>query len=104
MGKCYSPGPVKMPDGSEVVWEDGGKMSCYLHSKRPGDYIDIMGPIGVHEYLGRGLFKTPGKTLFANSICMIAGGAGVTPMLQIIRAALRDNKDQCTFTLLYANK
>ena len=39
----------------------------------------------------------------AQQIGMIAGGTGITPCLQILRAALRDPKDKTQFSLLYAN-
>jgi cytochrome-b5 reductase len=34
---------------------------------------------------------------------MIAGGTGITPMLQIIRAALKNSDDQTRLSLIYAN-
>lgn len=34
---------------------------------------------------------------------MIAGGTGITPMIQIIRAALRNPFDPTTISLIYAN-
>jgi cytochrome-b5 reductase len=34
---------------------------------------------------------------------MIAGGTGITPMLQIIRAALKNPSDQTKLSLIYAN-
>lgn len=34
---------------------------------------------------------------------MIAGGTGITPMLQIIRAALKNPKDHTNINLIYAN-
>jgi cytochrome-b5 reductase len=102
--KVYKPGTVKMPDGREMHWADGGKGSLNLHSKKPGDYIDVNGPVGVHEYLGRGTFKMPGRVTTVKHVGMMAGGTGLTPMLQIIRASLRDPLDQTRFTLIYANK
>lgn len=102
--KIYRPGKFLMPDGQEVEWEDGGKMSRYLDNKKVGDCIEIMGPIGIHEYLGGGKFKMPGKTIEANHFGLLAGGAGITPMLQLVHAALRDPDDTCTFSLIYANK
>lgn len=103
--KIYRPGKFRMPDGKEVDWEDGGKMSRYLDSKKVGDYIDIMGPTGMHEYVGCGKFKLgPNKTIKAQHFGLLSGGAGITPMLQLVHAALRDPEDTCTFSLLYANK
>jgi len=102
--KIYRPGTVKMPDGKETNWQDGGKMGLFLDEKKPGDWIDIMGPLGVNEYLGRGMFKLPGKTFTAKHVGMMAGGTGLTPMLQVVQAALRDGGDTCNFYLIYANK
>jgi len=102
--KIYRPGVVKMPDGRQITWEDGGKGSLFLDSKKPGDEIEINGPVGIHEYLGRGTFKMPGRTVSVKNVGMMAGGAGLTPMLQVVQAALRDSADTCTFRLLYANK
>lgn len=102
--KIYRPGAVRMPDGKEVKWEDGGKASRYLDSKQPGDSIDVKGPVGVNEYLGRGMFKLPGRTVTVRRVGMIAGGTGLTPMLQVAQAALRDRADRVTFRLIYANK
>eukprot|EP00439_Symbiodinium_sp_Y106_P051696 s2135_g6.t2 len=102
--KIYRPGTVKMPDGKEMNWEDGGKMGLYLDSKKPGDWIEIAGPLGVNEYLGQGTFKLPGKTVTVKHIGMLAGGTGLTPMLQVVQAALRDSSDACNFYLIYANK
>merc|ERR1711959_519734 len=35
---------------------------------------------------------------------MMAGGTGLTPMLQVVSASLLDPDDKTIFTLLYANK
>jgi NAD(P)H-flavin reductase len=102
--KIYRPGSVKMPDGKEANWADGGKFGLFLDTKKPGDYLEIMGPVGLHEYLGRGTFKFPGQTKTVSEVGMMAGGTGLTPMMQVVQAALRDSGDTCKFTLLYANK
>jgi len=102
--KVYRPGKVCMPDKKEIDWTDGGKLSLYLDAKKPGDYIEINGPAGVNEYLGKGRFKLPGRTVNVTHVGMMAGGTGLTPMLQVVSAALLDPHDTCKFTLLYANK
>jgi len=102
--KVYRPGTAKMPDGKQVTWDDGGKAGLYLDGKKPGDYVEIMGPVGVNEYLGRGMFKLPGRTVTVRRIGMMAGGTGLTPMLQVAQAAIRDKHDTCMFSLIYANK
>lgn len=102
--KIYRPGKVRMADGTEKTWEDGGKMGLYLDSKQVGDSISINGPVGIIEYLGKGSFMLPKRTLSVEKVAMLAGGSGITPMLQIVRAALQDPHDSCEFTLIYANK
>jgi len=102
--KIYRPGTFRMPDGREVVWEDGGKMSCYLDTKKVGDELEIDGPVGLHTYLGRGKFKSGSKEMSAKRYGLLAGGAGITPMLQLVHAALQDPKDTTSFSLIYANK
>jgi cytochrome-b5 reductase len=100
----YRKGTFRMPDGREVVWEDGGKMSDYLDTKRAGDRIEIMGPTGMHEYMGCGSYKVPGNTISSKHFGLLAGGTGLTPMLQLISAALKDPNDTTTFSMIYANK
>jgi len=102
--KVYRPGKVQMPDGKEVTWEDGGKMSLFLDGLKAGDHLDINGPIGLVEYFGKGSFKVPGGTKEVQHCGMMAGGTGITPMLQIVAAALADASDTTKFSLIYANK
>lgn len=89
---------------------DGGKMTQYLESLPLGDTIDVRGPSGLLEYLGKGVFavKTdkkadPSKVL-AKHVSMIAGGTGITPMLQLVRAVFRDPEDTTCLSLLFANQ
>jgi cytochrome-b5 reductase len=58
-----------------------------------GDKIRIKGPRGQFKY-------TP---TLSREIGMIAGGTGITPMLQIIRAALKNPADRTKLSLIYAN-
>jgi cytochrome-b5 reductase len=103
--KVYRPGTVKMPDGRETTWTSGGKMGLHLDRLRVGDSIDINGPSGVYEYLGKGEFRIPGGTsVTVSHVGMMAGGTGITPMLQVVEAALRDPADFTQWSLIYANK
>ncbi|KAK9101951.1 hypothetical protein Sjap_019205 [Stephania japonica] len=70
-----------------------GKMSPYLSSLKPGDVVEVKGPIEKLRY-------TPNMK---KHIGMIAGGSGITPMLQIIEAVLRNPDDNTQLSLLYAN-
>mmetsp|Transcript_23033 Transcript_23033/g.63047 ORF Transcript_23033/g.63047 Transcript_23033/m.63047 type:complete len:274 (-) Transcript_23033:567-1388(-) len=95
---------IKVYKGGGEKFVDGGKMSQYLDSLRVGDKMDISGPWGMHEYLGKGNFKSGTKTLQASKVGMMAGGTGITPMLQVVAAILKDDTDTTTVSLLYANQ
>ncbi|TMS39991.1 hypothetical protein L596_006434 [Steinernema carpocapsae] len=68
---------------------EGGKMSQHLESMQIGDTIDFRGPSGLIVYKGNGTFavRPDKKSEIAirkfDHIGMIAGGTGITPMLQI---------------------
>ena len=85
-------------------------MSQHLDSLKVGDTIDMKGPKGHMEYLGRGRFtvkllRKPLEERRAKHFGMIAGGTGITPMLQVANAIFKDSKDKTTtISLLYANK
>jgi len=89
---------------------DGGKLSQHLDSLEVGDTILMKGPKGNLKYLGQGKFsikelRKPEVERTAKKIGMIAGGTGITPMLQVIEAIFREKKDETTtISLLYANK
>ncbi|KAL0950960.1 hypothetical protein HGRIS_007711 [Hohenbuehelia grisea] len=70
-----------------------GNISRYVSLLKIGDKVRIKGPKGQFIY-------TP---TLAHSIGMIAGGTGITPMLQIIRAALKNPLDRTKLALIYAN-
>jgi len=84
---------------------DGGKMSQYFGGLKEGDKINILGPTGMNEYLGNGEFKIgSSKRLSCKKLGMIAGGTGITPMLQVAAAILNDPADATTVSLIYANQ
>ena len=58
----------------------------------------------MHEYLGRGVFKSGSKQLTCKKLAMIAGGTGITPMLQIAATILDDPSDTTEVSVLYANQ
>ncbi len=87
----------------------GGKMSQYLESLSVGDTVDVRGPSGKVTYLGRGYLKVkyPGKPeqiRHCTQLGLIAGGTGITPMLQIVMAVLKDKEDTTKLFLLFANQ
>uniref|UniRef100_A0A8D2LIN6 NADH-cytochrome b5 reductase n=1 Tax=Varanus komodoensis TaxID=61221 RepID=A0A8D2LIN6_VARKO len=89
---------------------EGGKMSQYLDSMKIGDTIDFRGPNGLLVYKGSGNFsikpdkKSAASMKFAKHLGMIAGGTGITPMLQLIRHITKDPRDHTKCYLLFANQ
>ena len=103
--KVYRPLLPKFPHG--------GKMSQHLDSLKINDTILVHGPKGHTEYCGNGKItvKPLGKKVVehrtSHHIAMIAGGTGITPMLQLlhhifIHDAHIDTKTQVH--LIYANQ
>ena len=89
---------------------DGGKMSQYLENMEIGDTIDVRGPSGLLVYQGNGTFaikpdkKSSPKSVKASKVSMIAGGTGITPMLQLITDVFRNANDDTCLSLLFANQ
>jgi len=99
--KVYKPNPPKFPNG--------GKVSQHLDSLKIGDTINIKGPKGHLHYLGCGKFtiqhvRKPKEFRTAKQIGMIAGGTGITPMLQVLHAIFENPADETKCKLLYANQ
>jgi cytochrome-b5 reductase len=55
-------------------------------------------------YAGRGKFSIQAINHSAQKLGMIAGGTGLSPMLQIIRAILSDPEDSTVVHLIFANQ
>uniref|UniRef100_A0A8C2RPW1 FAD-binding FR-type domain-containing protein n=1 Tax=Capra hircus TaxID=9925 RepID=A0A8C2RPW1_CAPHI len=68
--------------GVHPKFPEGGKMSQYLDSLKIGDMVEFRGPSGLLTYAGK----------------------GITPMLQLIRAILKDPEDPTQCSLLFANQ
>lgn len=83
---------------------EGGLMSQYLEGLSLKDSIDIKGPLGHIQYCERGNFIINGKNKSAKKIAMLAGGTGITPPYQIIKAILKDPEDKTEIYLVYANR
>jgi len=98
------------PANTHPKFPEGGKMTQHLESLAIGDSIDVRGPSGLLVYQGRGVFeikedkKGEAKEVTAAKVSMIAGGTGITPMLQLVRAVFRDPLDKTCLSLLLANQ
>ncbi|KAL1847738.1 hypothetical protein Plec18170_008399 [Paecilomyces lecythidis] len=75
-------------------YPDGILTGQYLANLEVGDKVLFRGPKGAMKYHS-GLCKQIG---------MIAGGTGITPMYQLIRAICEDEKDLTQVSLIYANR
>ncbi|KAH7924868.1 NADH-cytochrome b5 reductase [Leucogyrophana mollusca] len=70
-----------------------GNISRYISLLKIGDKVRVRGPKGFFKY----------HPSLSRELGMIAGGTGITPMLQIIRAALKNPEDRTKLNLIYAN-
>ncbi|KAJ6096931.1 hypothetical protein N7486_007677 [Penicillium sp. IBT 16267x] len=75
-------------------YPDGVLTGKYLANLKVGDKTLFRGPKGAMKYK-RGLCKKIG---------MVAGGTGVTPMYQLIRAICEDENDTTEVSLILANR
>ncbi|KAJ2742363.1 hypothetical protein GGI20_004543 [Coemansia sp. BCRC 34301] len=71
-----------------------GLVSPAMHALRPGDFVEVWGPLPFLEYC-------PGSF---NEVGLIAGGSGITPCLQLARHIVENPDDHTKVTLLFANK
>lgn len=96
--------------GVHPKFPDGGKMSQHLDSLKLGDSIEMKGPKGHLSYLGQGKFtvkemRKPLQERRAKHFGLIAGGTGITPVMQVCKAIFRDSQDtSTTMSVLYANQ
>lgn len=104
--KVYRPAPPRFPNG--------GAMSQHLDDLKIGDPILLKGPKGHLEFFQTGKagcfqVKPLGKPLeqrYCEQIGMMAGGTGITPMLQILHQIFRNPTRYPHFfvSLIYANQ
>jgi NAD(P)H-flavin reductase len=103
--KVYFPLPPKFPDG--------GVLTQHFETLKVGDTIDFKGPLGEFDFdcaptaVPRdtlSTFKTNGAHggTFKH-LGMIAGGSGITPVLQVATALLLLDRD-FSVSILYANQ
>lgn len=76
------------------AYPDGLLTGRYLAHLAVGDEVLFRGPKGAMRYR-RGLCRKIG---------MLAGGTGITPMFQLIRAICEDDRDTTEVSLIYANR
>jgi len=88
---------------------EGGQMTQHMESLKIGDRLTFVGPKGRITYKRNGNFVITKKDINEdvsgiNHISMIAGGSGITPMLQIAREVFKNSAEKTKVSLLFANK
>ncbi len=68
-------------------------MSKHFASLKVGDSLECKGPI----------MKLPYEANMKKAIGMVAGGTGITPMLQVIEEVLRNPADKTKLSLIFGN-
>ncbi|CAL1702986.1 unnamed protein product [Somion occarium] len=82
----------------------GGRMSVGLEQLKPGDTVEIKGPLGSFIWQGRGKALIHNIEREVKNVGLVCGGTGITPVLQVLRSILEDTEDRTQVWLLYANK
>lgn len=72
----------------------GTGLTSYISTMKPGDFLDMKGPFLKYQYV---------ENTF-EEIGLIAGGTGITPMLQLIRKIFKNPEDKTKVSLIFANR
>lgn len=70
-----------------------GTVSKHFAALQPGNTVEFMGPMGKFNYVANS-YKT---------LSIVAGGSGITPVLQILNEIITTPEDLTTVHLIYAN-
>ncbi len=76
----------------EVLYEVVGKGTKILAGKRPGEELDILGPLGNGFKLG----------CVSGTVILLAGGMGVAPLLALAEEIRREGKVKDTYVIIGA--
>ncbi|GME35018.1 cytochrome b5 [Neofusicoccum parvum] len=76
------------------LYADGQLTGGYLANLAVGDAVAFRGPKGAMRY----------RRGWALALGMVAGGTGITPMYQLVRAICEDPADATQVSLVYANR
>ncbi|KAF1965389.1 hypothetical protein BU23DRAFT_25378 [Bimuria novae-zelandiae CBS 107.79] len=82
----------------------GGKMTKALDAIPVGHFVEMKGPIGKFEYIGKGECRINGKPKHVKRFFMICGGSGITPIFQVLRAIMQDKEDPTPCVVLDGNR
>lgn len=88
---------------SNTQYSAGG-MTQLLDKLLVGCEVEMKGPLGKFEYLGRGLCSIKGEQRRFTRFAMLCAGTGITPILQIFRAVMADPDDHTQWVVLNGNR
>eukprot|EP00929_Paragymnodinium_shiwhaense_P105514 TRINITY_DN70574_c0_g1_i1.p1 TRINITY_DN70574_c0_g1~~TRINITY_DN70574_c0_g1_i1.p1 ORF type:complete len:270 (-),score=45.55 TRINITY_DN70574_c0_g1_i1:4-813(-) len=113
VSRAYTPTTGDATKGSfdlvVKVYPDG-QVTPYLDSLKVGDTAEIAGPSGEITYKGAGSFEIEDpfegskRLVQCDSVGMIAGGTGITPMYQIAAYSAAAEADKMEMSLLFCNR
>jgi nitrate reductase (NAD(P)H) len=81
-----------------------GRMSRAIDAMVIGEELEIKGPFGKFEYLGRGRCQIGNLEKKVKRFVMICGGSGITPMFQVLHTVMTDHRDTTECILFYGNR
>ncbi|XP_055341646.1 NADH-cytochrome b5 reductase 2-like isoform X3 [Paramacrobiotus metropolitanus] len=88
---------------------NGGVVSQFIDKLQKGDEVSISGPYGLLSYDKNGIFmikaneKAAPESKEIRRIGMLAAGSGVTAMIPILRAMLKESLEAPKCSLVYSN-
>lgn len=89
---------------SSNTQKSAGGMTQLLDKLLVGCEVEMKGPLGNFEYLGRGLCSIKGEQRRFTRFAMLCAGTGITPILQIFRAVMADPDDHTQCVVLNGNR
>ncbi|SCV03782.1 LANO_0G06216g1_1 [Lachancea nothofagi CBS 11611] len=95
--RYYTPVSPKLEPGHfDIIVKSypDGNVSKYFAGLKPGSTVAFKGPVGRFNYV----------TNSYKHLAMIAGGSGITPMLQVLNEVITNPEDFTKVSLIYANE
>ena len=92
-----------LPEGGTIVilYRLAGRGTAWLASRRPGDSVEVMGPLGNGFDLGRGdssgLTEKADKTSRFPLALLVGGGVGAAPLLALAEALRAQGRKTVAF-------
>lgn len=88
--------------GANPAHPEGGLFSQHLDDLHLGSNITMKGPLGHFTYHSLGSYSLESDLFQAKKFGFVAGGTGITPVYQIMRAILEDPEDETQIAVVYS--